>query len=131
MSLDRCAQTGVETPLELKIRRRLHAAGFRYRVDYPPIAGVRRRADVVFPRIRLAVFVDGCFWHGCPVHYTAPKVNGVYWRGKVDANRARDLDTDARLAAAGWTVLRYWEHQPVDEMFESIAETVKRLRLAR
>jgi DNA mismatch endonuclease (patch repair protein) len=125
------SNTGRDTSLELNIRRRLHAAGYRYRVDYAPIADVRRRADLVFTRIQLAVFVDGCFWHGCPAHYTAPKLNKDFWQAKVDGNRARDLDTDARLAAAGWAVLRYWEHQPVDEMFESITSTVRQLHLTR
>lgn len=121
---------GRDTSLELAVRRRLHAAGFRYRVDFAPIPGLRRRADIVFTRVRLAVFVDGCFWHGCPMHYTAPTINGDFWKTKVEANRSRDLDTNRRLAADGWTVCRYWEHQPVEEISESVAAMVIQLRLA-
>lgn len=100
-----------DTGPELRLRRLLHAAGLRYRVDYPPLAGVRRRADVAFTRSRVAVFVDGCYWHGCPTH--GPKkfgTNAEFWTAKIAANRARDADTDARLEAAGWRVLRFWEH---------------------
>lgn len=119
---------GRDTSLEWNIRRRLHAAGFRYRVDYAPIVDLRRRADVVFPKIRLAIYVDGCFWHGCPDHYTPPKSNQYFWQTKVNKNQARDRDTDTRLTQAGWTVLRFWEHQSVDEMFASITGEIKQLR---
>lgn len=94
------------------MRRLLHARGLRYRVDTAPLPGVRRRADVVFTRVRVAVFVDGCFWHLCPVHGTSPKANGAWWRDKLEANVRRDRDTDARLAEAGWVVVRVWEHEP-------------------
>jgi DNA mismatch endonuclease (patch repair protein) len=83
----------------------------RYFVDRAPLVGLRRRADVVFPRQRLAVYVDGCFFHGCPRHGTWPKHNAEFWRDKIETNRARDRDTDARLAAAGWSVIRIWEHE--------------------
>ena len=72
---------------------------------------MRRRADLVFPRARVAVFVDGCFWHRCPRHATSPKNNAAWWATKLDGNVARDRDTDERLAAAGWTVVRIWEHE--------------------
>jgi DNA mismatch endonuclease (patch repair protein) len=87
--------------------------GLRYRVDVPLLPSLRRRADLVFPRARVAVFVDGCFWHGCPLHATAPKNNAAWWRNKLDRNVARDRDTDRRLIEAGWTVLRFWEHDDV------------------
>src|SRR5438105_2581206 len=92
----RMKQTGQrDTPPELALRRVLHANGFRYRVDYAPISGLRRRADIVFSAARVAVFVDGCFWHGCPDHGTWPKTNGNWWREKIQANKRRDADTDA------------------------------------
>jgi len=75
---------------------------------------LRRRADIVFARQKIAVYVDGCFWHSCPVHGTTPKTNREWWLAKLTANAARDLDTKHRLQAAGWTAIRIWEHQPVD-----------------
>lgn len=106
------SNTRRDTKPELRLRRQLHASGLRYRVDFPPIPGVRRRADVVFTRWRIAVFVDGCYWHGCPEH-GAKKfgTNAQFWADKISTNRARDADTDARLEAAGWCVLRVWEHE--------------------
>ncbi|WES64629.1 very short patch repair endonuclease [Microbacter sp. GSS18] len=104
-----------DTSTELAVRRELHARGLRYRVDFAPVPNLRRRADVVFTRARIAVFIDGCFWHGCPVHGTTPKRNADYWGPKLAANVERDRDTDERLQNAGWTVMRFWEHQdPAD-----------------
>lgn len=115
------------TEPELAIRRQLHARGLRYRIN-APLPGLRRRADIVFPRIRVAVFVDGCFWHGCPQHATTPKRNTDWWRAKIAANVARDRDTDARLVAEGWTVIRTWEHEASDNAAARIAATVERRR---
>jgi DNA (cytosine-5)-methyltransferase 1 len=98
-----------ETGPELALRSVLHRLGYRYRVDRN-IDGTRRRADIVFPKDRLAVFVDGCFWHGCPIHGTLPKQNHDWWLGKLNANKERDSNTDDRLRATGWAVLRFWEH---------------------
>ena len=100
-----------DTSTELEIRRALHARGLRYRVDFAPVPGLRRRADIAFTRARIAVFIDGCFWHGCPLHGTSPKRNADYWGPKLAANVARDRDTDQRLEDAGWHVLRFWEHE--------------------
>lgn len=100
-----------DTKPELALRRELHRRGRRFFVDRPPLAGLRRRADLVFPRRRVAVYVDGCFWHSCPVHATHPKNNADWWAQKLAANVARDRDTDERLTAAGWTVVRVWEHE--------------------
>ena len=101
-----------DTSPELAVRRILHARGLRYRVDYAPLPTMsRRRADIVFTRARLAVFVDGCFWHGCPEHATLPVRNADYWLPKLARNRERDAETDAALAAAGWRVVRVWEHE--------------------
>jgi DNA mismatch endonuclease (patch repair protein) len=102
---------GRDTRPELAVRRLLHAAGLRYTVDVAPLPSLRRRADLVFSRRRVAVFIDGCFWHGCPQHYTVPQTNSEFWQTKVAANRARDEDTTARLVAADWTVVRAWEHE--------------------
>lgn len=104
-------QRSRDTAPELAVRRLVHAAGLRYRVDRAPLPGVRRRADLVFEPARLAVFIDGCFWHGCPEHGNRPRTNQQWWAAKLDRNRQRDRDTDERLKAAGWQVLRFWEHE--------------------
>ncbi|MGP9695023.1 very short patch repair endonuclease [Brachybacterium sp. AOP25-B2-12] len=114
-----------DTSIELAVRRRIHAAGLRYRVDFPADdSDRRRRADIVFTRARLAVFIDGCFWHGCPLHYVEPRRNAGYWRPKIARNMERDLDSTRRLVAAGWTVQRYWEHQDPGDIASSIIDTV-------
>lgn len=114
-----------DTKPELSVRKLLHAAGLRYRVAYPPIGQLRRRADIVFTRQRVAVFIDGCFWHGCPEHGRASfNVNSDYWSPKITSNRARDEDTNQRLAAAGWTVLRFWEHEDPLDVARDIANAV-------
>ena len=100
-----------DTGPEKKIRSALHRKGFRFRVDKPPLKGLRRRADILFPTEKVAVFVDGCFWHCCPIHGTWPKANAEWWREKLLGNQKRDRDTDERLAAEGWTVVRIWEHE--------------------
>ncbi|QYG93246.1 DNA mismatch endonuclease Vsr [Iamia sp. SCSIO 61187] len=100
-----------DTAAELAIRREVWRRGLRYRVDLAPLAGLRRRADLVFTKAHVAVYVDGCFWHRCPVHATSPKANSEWWREKLDANERRDRDTDQRLGDAGWTVIRIWEHE--------------------
>lgn len=100
-----------DTQPELRIRSALHRRGLRFRVDTAPLKGVRRRADIVLTRVHVAVFIDGCFWHGCPEHFIPPKTNADYWRQKIQRNRDRDNETDRILADAGWTVLRFWEHE--------------------
>ncbi|WP_223184365.1 very short patch repair endonuclease [Streptomyces sp. CBMA152] len=102
---------GRDTKPELALRHAVHALGLRYRVAYRPIPSVRRTADLVFTKARLAVFLDGCFWHGCPSHHTVSKTNADYWSAKVETNRKRDRQTDRLLEEAGWTVLRIWEHE--------------------
>ena len=118
-----------DTGPELSIRRAVHAAGLRYRVAVRPEKAVRRSADLVFTRARVAVFVDGCFWHGCPEHFHMPATNPVYWGPKIAANTARDAETDDLLAADGWAVLRCWEHTLAIEAATQI-EGVVRERLA-
>lgn len=100
-----------DTKPELELRRVLHARGLRFRVDKSVLADRRRRPDIVFGPAKVVVFVDGCFWHGCPEHATWPTANADFWREKIETNRLRDRDSDARLAAEGWTVVRVWEHE--------------------
>lgn len=100
-----------DTDPETRLRQELWRRGLRYRVDVAPLSGMRRRADIVFTRAKVAVFVDGCFWHRCPDHATVPKSNRAWWRAKLEANVLRDRDTDRRLLETGWTVVRVWEHE--------------------
>jgi DNA mismatch endonuclease (patch repair protein) len=100
-----------DTAPELALRRELWRRGLRYFVDRPVGPDRRRRADVVFPRAKVAVFVDGCFWHSCPEHGTVPRNNREWWIAKLEANVRRDQETDRRLSAEGWTVIRVWEHE--------------------
>ena len=120
-----------DTKPEKLVRRLVHAQGLRYRVSAKPLPELRRTADMVFRSAKLAVFIDGCYWHGCPEHYVPPRTNSGYWSEKVARNMARDRDTDERLRAAGWTVLRFWEHAPPGDCAITIAATVDRLRKAR
>jgi DNA mismatch endonuclease (patch repair protein) len=113
-----------DTKPEILIRRLVHAAGLRYRVAARPLPDLRRTADMVFRPAKVAVFIDGCYWHGCPEHYVPPKTNSGYWSEKVLRNVTRDRDTDEKLRAAGWTVLRFWEHEPSDACANKIAVTV-------
>lgn len=112
-----------DTRPELAVRRVVWQLGLRYRVDLAPMPG-RRRADLVFTRAKVAVYIDGCFWHSCPAHATTPKANRDWWTAKLAANVARDRDTDARLAHAGWTVIRVWEHEPPTAVAARIAQVV-------
>jgi DNA mismatch endonuclease (patch repair protein) len=100
-----------DTKPEVALRRELHRRGLRYFVDRAPLKGMRRRADLVFPRRKVAVYVDGCFWHSCPIHATRPRNNAQWWADKLAANVARDRDTDTRLIEEGWRVVRIWEHE--------------------
>lgn len=122
-------QTTRDTAPELAVRRLLHAAGFRYRVDAAPLPGLRRRADVVFRPARVALFVDGCFWHGCPEHgQRTTRANTDYWHGKVARNQARDLDTNRLLEQADWLALRAWEHEDPAAVAHRVAHAVRRRR---
>ncbi len=115
------AQRSRDTAPELAVRRALHRLGYRYRVHERPLPALARTADIVFRRARVAVFVDGCFWHCCPEHgRRVPTPNSWYWPAKLARNQARDLDTNAQLEAAGWQVVRLWEHLAVEEMVEAV-----------
>lgn len=120
-----------DTQPEMGVRRLLHRAGYRYRVDVRPLPELNRRADIVFRPHKVAVFMDGCYWHGCPDHGTRPRTNASYWGSKIEGNMARDRDTDERLTEAGWTVLRYWEHQDAHEVAAQVMEALKEARRAQ
>jgi DNA mismatch endonuclease, patch repair protein len=110
-----------DTTPEVRLRSLLHAAGVRFRKDYRiDIDGLRIRTDIAFPGSRVAVFVDGCFWHRCPLHGTDPKRNGDFWKRKLDRNVERDHLVNATLSDSDWTVLRFWEHIPTPEAAEHI-----------
>ena len=109
----------------MALRRLLHARGFRYRVAARPLSGVRRTADIVFGPARVAVFVDGCFWHGCPEHKTSPANNAAWWTTKLARNVERDRETDAHLVALGWRVLRVWEHEDMKQAALQIGGIVR------
>jgi DNA mismatch endonuclease (patch repair protein) len=106
---------------EVAVRSILHRQGHRFRKHIRIDAGeVRVRPDVAFTRQKLAVFIDGCFWHGCPDHGNAPRANATYWRWKLARNKSRDIRVDTALRQAGWTVLRLWEHVPAEEAAEVV-----------
>lgn len=111
-----------DTAPEVALRRELHRRGMRFRVQMKVPGNNRRTIDIAFTRAQLAVYVDGCFWHGCPEHHVRPRANSDWWRWKIDRNRTRDADTDRQLEAAGWSVVRVWEHEP----HESAADSVQR-----
>ena len=105
-------QRQADTKPEVALRKELFRLGLRYRIGVRlPLEGVRRTADIVFPRRRVAVFVDGCFWHGCPLHGTRSKNNSAQWTRKISENRRRDQDTNDRLLSVGWQPIRVWEHE--------------------
>lgn len=114
-----------DTAAELAIRRILFARGLRYRKDHKPLSRLRTKADLVFMGPRVAVYVDGCFWHGCPEHATWPKKNGAFWRHKIESNMARDSRIDAALEEEGWMVVRVWEHERPESAADRIERIVK------
>lgn len=114
-----------DTSPELAVRRRLHAAGLRFRVAHRPVPALRRSADIVFTKQRIAVFIDGCYWHACPEHGTVARSNASYWSEKLARNVARDADTTEQLLAAGWTVLRFWEHEDPDVVAATLSAAVR------
>jgi DNA mismatch endonuclease (patch repair protein) len=122
---------GRDTAPERALRSAVHHLGLRFYVDRAPLAGTRRRADLLFTRARVAVYVDGCFWHGCPEHATWPRHNADYWREKIETNRGRDEATNAQLTAAGWTVIRIWEHEDPEHAAARVAAAVRRSRHRR
>jgi DNA mismatch endonuclease (patch repair protein) len=122
-------QTG--TGAEVELRRELYRSGLRYRVGHVVMQRPRRVADIAFPGLKIAVFVDGCFWHGCPEHASWPKQNAEFWRHKIETNRSRDADTDERLEAIGWKVVRVWEHESPVTAAEMISRLVAAAKAER
>ena len=120
-----------ETSPEVALRSALHRMGLRFRKNVSPQPGIRCRADVVFRSERVAVFVDGCYWHRCPIHGVMPSVNREYWEAKLDRNVLRDRRNDTDLRSAGWTVARVWEHEPAAEAATRVADIVLRHRVER
>lgn len=116
-----------DTAPEIALRRELHRRGFRYRVDVAPTGG-RRRADIVFTRLQVAVFVDGCFWHSCPAHASRPTANAEWWADKLERNTRRDREVDAALGEAGWHVVRVWEHEPATVAADRVQAIVVTVR---
>lgn len=112
------------TKPELALRRALHARGLRYRVDAKPLTDLRRTADLVFPRSKVAVFLDGCFWHGCELHSRQTKSNTLWWKDKIDANKKRDAQTTETLVQHGWAVVRIWEHEDTSDAADKVANLV-------
>jgi DNA mismatch endonuclease (patch repair protein) len=117
-----------DTKPELYLRSQLHCLGLRYRVSIRPIPSLRRTADVVFTKARIAVFVDGCYWHGCPQHYRPATRNSGFWSEKISKNRQRDADANRTLEEAGWRVIRVWEHEDPAEAAQRIAVAVREAR---
>lgn len=113
-----------DTAPELALRRELFRPGLRYRVALPVPGSPRRSIDIAFPRRKVAVFVDGCFWHGCPDHGNDPRVNSSWWATKLAANRGRDEETTGLLQSQGWVVLRIWEHVPPSEAADAVVSTL-------
>lgn len=114
-----------DTTPEVALRRELHRRGLRYRVQLPVPGNRRRRIDVAFTRSKVAVFVDGCYWHGCPEHGTSPKANSEWWQWKFSRNKARDEDTNRHLTELGWVVIRVWEHESPDAAADRIERIVR------
>lgn len=117
-----------DTQAELLVRKLLHARGVRYRIDARPEPDLRCKADIMWKSLRLVVFIDGCFWHGCPDHASKPKANGEWWAQKLDANVRRDRRTDAELTERGWTVMRFWEHEEPTTVADAICSLLNQLR---
>lgn len=116
------------TAPERLVRSELHRRGLRYRVHRRPEPDLRRTADIVFGPSRVVVMIDGCFWHGCPLHATEPKANADWWRDKLARNVERDRETDRALTERGWLVLRFWEHEPSSEVADRIQAAVRTRR---
>ena len=119
------ANRRTETAPELALRSALHRRGFRFRADFPVVAAGRRvRIDIAFPKRRVAVFVDGCFWHGCPKHSQTPRANPGYWLPKLERNRLRDARNNDDLVGEGWRVIRIWEHEPTQAACDCVVATL-------
>jgi DNA mismatch endonuclease (patch repair protein) len=118
-----------DTNPELTLRSALHAAGYRYRVDFRiDLDGARVRPDIVFTRAKVAIFVDGCFWHSCPEHGREPRVNSAYWTPKLQKTRERDRRNTEALCSAGWLVVRIWAHVPTADAMSLVEQAIRGTR---
>jgi DNA mismatch endonuclease (patch repair protein) len=122
------ANKGVNTKPELELRRLVHKGGLRYSINARPEADINRRADLVFRSAKVAVFINGCFWHGCSRHYSPPKSNKQFWVQKVKRNMERDLETKKLLSKRGWVVMVFWEHQDSITCAQKVVECVTKRR---
>ena len=113
-----------DTSFEIQVRRLLHSRGYRYRVDHPLPGITRSRPDLVFPTERVAIYLDGCFWHSCPIHATTPVSGREWWVAKLAANVERDRRHGRELESAGWVAARFWEHEPPSEIVDRIVDLV-------
>lgn len=109
-----------DTAPEKALRSELYKRSLSYRIDVRPVKELNRRADIVFRSTKVAVFVDGCFWHGCPKHGTQAKANAEFWKNKIKRNQERDEETNKLLKKAGWTVVRVWEHEDPEKAGKKI-----------
>jgi DNA mismatch endonuclease (patch repair protein) len=123
------ANRGRDTGPELDLRSRIHRQGLRYSIDVRPEPDFNRRADVVFKSAQVAVFIHGCFWHGCPRHFETPKKNRAFWCQKISRNRERDMQTRRILTRRGWRVIVVWEHQDFEVSAKKIVAEVKDRRV--
>ena len=114
-----------DTKPEMAVRSAVHRRGMRFRVSARPQPELARTADLVLRKTRIAVFVDGCFWHGCPDHHTQPATNSRYWTDKIARNIERDIETNAYLQKTGWTVLRFWEHEDPEAVADQVQQAVR------
>ncbi len=117
-----------DTAPEKALRSALHKIGLRYRIDVRPIKELNRRADIAFRSTKVAIFVDGCFWHGCPIHGTEAKANAAFWKNKIKQNQMRDKDTNERLKKAGWKVIRVWEHENPQKAAQRILKVIQKTK---
>lgn len=122
------ANKGRDTKPEKLLRSALHRHGLRYRVGVRPLPDLRRTADVVFTKVRVAVFVDGCYWHGCPEHHRPAKKGAAFWQEKIAGNQARDTETNEALRNAGWLVIRVWEHEDPERAAQAVLQAVRSRR---
>lgn len=119
---------GRDNPFEKSVRSQLYASGLRYRIHYPVPGMKRNTCDLALPGLKIAVFLDGCFWHGCKLHPPSVKKNTEFWLEKIERNRARDARASAHLAELGWTVLRFWEHETAENIAGAISSAVQTAR---
>ena len=118
------SQRREDTEPERRLRSSLHRKGLRFRKNYVPEESFRCRADIVFLSAKVCVFVDGCYWHGCPDHFSLPQTNKEWWEEKIEGNVRRDARQSRELRQRGWTVLRVWEHEIIGEELEAVIERV-------